>query len=224
MRLESKYGGDKRFTLDERFAENTKETTVHSEDQTEADEKKRQFDALERVLGHAVPKEQLLEKKEARKRKKNSERVPLGTRYDPSNPQHERLARNVPKADKEPLTKKKEKKKDEKREPEQKEEKVKQTAHSKVLLDEEFAQQLREEEEEKQPTSLLTLLSEIPRAETDDDDEEEEQEEQVQDEETEPIQEPQLKVSFCMFAEVRKDLLVHLAEVATRHTNTNCTK
>ena len=191
MRLESKYGGDKRFTLDERFAEGKQVTTVHSEDQTEADEKKRQFDALERVLGHAVPKEQLLAKKEGRKRKKDSERVPLGTRYDPSNPQHQRLKRNTPEADEKPQRKKKE----EKKERQQKEQKPKQTAHSKVVLDEDFAQQLREEEEE-QPASLLTLLSEMPRPEVEEDDEEEEQEEEVHDEETEAIQEePQLKVN-----------------------------
>ena len=59
LELQSRYGNDKRFTLDEKFYESEdddiKQTTNKQENCAVDDERRQQLAILEQVLGHKVP-------------------------------------------------------------------------------------------------------------------------------------------------------------------------
>ncbi|CAH1163914.1 unnamed protein product [Phaedon cochleariae] len=149
LQLESRYKNDKRFALDSRFLNEQEETErqVDGEDDeiTLEEEKKKEYEILEQVLGKKInPKPKLIEKDGQRK---------TMLRFDPTQPEHSKY--EIPKPEKKEKRKRKnsendilnEKKQEEKDMPE-----VSKEVFYKVTND------LKETLEEKKEFSLLSMF------------------------------------------------------------------
>ncbi|XP_069682247.1 probable RNA-binding protein CG14230 isoform X2 [Periplaneta americana] len=87
LELQSRFGNDSRFAMDERFYESDEENEeVHMETLNVDDERKRQFEILENILGHKIP---VTEKK-----KEKIKHTPM-IRYDPTNPDHAKFETKI---------------------------------------------------------------------------------------------------------------------------------
>ncbi|PSN33676.1 hypothetical protein C0J52_18989 [Blattella germanica] len=90
LQLQTKYANDKRFTLDERFYESEDDSTKENADKTESggdleEEKKRQLEILENVLGRGIPVSQ----------SKNKNKGTAMLRFDPSKPDHAKFEKQI---------------------------------------------------------------------------------------------------------------------------------
>jgi len=90
MELQSRFKNDKRFTMDARFledqsdeeAENGKNETQEDQEVSYENEKEKQLDILEQVLG------QKISRKPADKKSNDSKKTKMMLRFDPSQPEH----------------------------------------------------------------------------------------------------------------------------------------
>ncbi|CAG9863184.1 unnamed protein product [Phyllotreta striolata] len=155
LELQSKFKNDKRFTLDERFLENNEAESVEvapnqeaNEDVPIEEEKKREYEILEQVLGKKIaPKE----KHEPSKKKM--------LRFDPSQPEHSKY--EIPKAAPEKKSKRKRKNSEAEVTDEKKQEEKAAPEVSKEVFFQ-VSDNLKQTFEEQKEFSLLSMFGQQP--------------------------------------------------------------
>ncbi|EFA06490.1 probable RNA-binding protein CG14230 [Tribolium castaneum] len=148
--LQTKYKGDKRFALDERFADaNDEEENVVNGECSLEDEKKHELNILEQVLGTKIKTKDVKVQEDGSKKKRM-------VRYDPSQSDHVKFHVSVTQDESAPKTKKKKKLKDAQKEDSNIQEQEQPVVSKEIFYKVEDG--LKSTLEEKQEFSLLKLF------------------------------------------------------------------